>query len=127
MHIGVDGPDTVTVDARALDSRPTPRRWRSCARRFAPRDPSSRDSVRPDAPPGGCAIGAAVDLRLHGFEALGAEVHVTPEGTVIALPRDPADDSGAGVVTLRFPRWGATHAVVAAAALAEGGAPSSRA
>ena len=89
--------------------------------------------------PGGCAIGARpVDLHLRGFEALGASVRVTEEGTVIAATRDDrADDDDAfeGIpdatkpaplrgaadgVELRFPSVGATHSLMTAAALAEG-------
>ena len=123
VHIGVDGPDTVTVDARALDSHsPDPAAVEKLRASFFAAGPSARLG-RVEMPlPGGCAIGARpVDLHLHGFEALGAEVHVTPEGTVIAVATGPGGRlRGAGVVTLRFPSVGATHAVVAAAALAEG-------
>ena len=83
--------------------------------------------------PGGCAIGARpVDLHLRGFEALGARVRVTEEGTVIATTAagDDDDDDGAcrstaplrgkADVSLRFPSVGATHSLMTAAALAEG-------
>ena len=124
VHIGVDGPDTVTVDARALDSHsPDPAAVEKLRASFFAAGPILARLGRVEMPlPGGCAIGARpVDLHLHGFEALGAEVHVTPEGTVIAVATGPGGRlRGAGVVTLRFPSVGATHAVVAAAALAEG-------
>ena len=92
--------------------------------------------------PGGCAIGARpVDLHLRGFEALGARVRVTEEGTVIATTRGVDDDraenddafdwtsdaekpaplrGAADGVSLRFPSVGATHSLMTAAALAEG-------
>ena len=92
--------------------------------------------------PGGCAIGARpVDLHLRGFEALGASVRVTEEGTVIATTRGVDDDraenddafdwtsdaekpaplrGAADGVSLRFPSVGATHSLMTAAALAEG-------
>ena len=124
VHIGVDGPDTVTVDARALDSHsPDPAAVEKLRASFFAAGPILARLGRVEMPlPGGCAIGARpVDLHLHGFEALGAEVHVTPEGTVIAVATGPGGRlRGAGVVALRFPSVGATHAVVAAAALAEG-------
>jgi UDP-N-acetylglucosamine 1-carboxyvinyltransferase len=83
--------------------------------------------------PGGCAIGARpVDLHLRGFEALGARVRVTEEGTVIATTAVGDDDDADGAcrstaplrgradVSLRFPSVGATHSLMTAAALAEG-------
>ena len=83
--------------------------------------------------PGGCAIGARpVDLHLRGFEALGARVRVTEEGTVIATTAAGDDDDADGAcrstaplrgkadVSLRFPSVGATHSLMTAAALAEG-------
>ena len=83
--------------------------------------------------PGGCAIGARpVDLHLRGFEALGARVRVTEEGTVIATTAAGDDDDADGAcrstaplrgradMSLRFPSVGATHSLMTAAALAEG-------
>ena len=83
--------------------------------------------------PGGCAIGARpVDLHLRGFEALGARVRVTEEGTVIATTAVGDDDDADGAcrstaplrgradMSLRFPSVGATHSLMTAAALAEG-------
>ena len=83
--------------------------------------------------PGGCAIGARpVDLHLRGFEALGARVRVTEEGTVIATTAAGDDDDADGAcrstaplrgkadLSLRFPSVGATHSLMTAAALAEG-------
>jgi UDP-N-acetylglucosamine 1-carboxyvinyltransferase len=82
--------------------------------------------------PGGCAIGARpVDLHLEGFRRLGATVKITEEGTVVCetstrrTEKDPETTLrnplvGAGVIEFRFPSVGATHAVMIAAALAEG-------
>jgi UDP-N-acetylglucosamine 1-carboxyvinyltransferase len=83
--------------------------------------------------PGGCAIGARpVDLHLRGFEALGARVRVTEEGTVVATTAVGDDDDADGAcrstaplrgraeMSLRFPSVGATHSLMTAAALAEG-------
>ena len=72
--------------------------------------------------PGGCNIGTRpVDLHLRGFEALGAAVNITPDGVVHAVATGPGGRlRGAGRHRLRFPSVGATHAIIMAAALAEG-------
>ena len=124
VHVGAEGPGTVTVDARALDSHsPDPAAVEKLRASFFAAGPILARLGRVEMPlPGGCAIGARpVDLHLQGFEALGADVQVTPEGTVIATATGPGGRlRGAGVVALRFPSVGATHAIVAAAALADG-------
>jgi UDP-N-acetylglucosamine 1-carboxyvinyltransferase len=69
------------------------------------------------AMPGGCAIGSRpIDQHLKGFEALGAEVHVT-NGFVEAYTKDRL--KGANIY-LDFPSVGATENIMMAATLAEG-------
>ncbi|WP_102026449.1 UDP-N-acetylglucosamine 1-carboxyvinyltransferase [Salirhabdus sp. Marseille-P4669] len=69
------------------------------------------------AMPGGCAIGSRpIDQHLKGFEAMGAEVHVT-NGFVEAYTKDRL--KGANIY-LDFPSVGATENIMMAAVLAEG-------
>jgi hypothetical protein len=66
-------------------------------------------------------IGARpVDLHLQGFEALGATVEVSPDGVVHAVATGPGGRLRGAYIELRFPSVGATHAIIMAAALAEG-------
>ncbi len=69
------------------------------------------------AMPGGCAIGSRpIDQHLKGFEAMGAEVHVT-NGFVEAYTKQRL--KGANIY-LDFPSVGATENIMMAAVLAEG-------
>ena len=67
--------------------------------------------------PGGCAIGdRPVELHFKGLRALGANIDISPEGTVTA----DCDKLIGTDIYLDFPSVGATENIVMAASLAQG-------
>ena len=142
VHLDARGPGTVLVDASELTSdAPDPDAVRKLRASFFAAGPilGRLGSVRMPLP-GGCAIGARpVDLHLAAFEALGADVEVTPDGVVIARATSRGEGGGdkkrgggergdanrprlrgAGAFRARYPSVGATLNTVIAAALADG-------
>ena len=142
VHLDARGPGTVLVDASELTSdAPDPDAVRKLRASFFAAGPilGRLGSVRMPLP-GGCAIGARpVDLHLAAFEALGADVEVTPDGVVIARATSRGEGGGdkkrgggergdanrprlrgAGAFRARYPSVGATLNAVVAAALADG-------
>ena len=97
VHLDARGPGTVLVDASELTSdAPDPDAVRKLRASFFAAGPilGRLGSVRMPLP-GGCAIGARpVDLHLAAFEALGADVEVTPDGVVIARATSRGEGGG---------------------------------
>ena len=128
VHLDARGPGTVLVDEMLTSDAPDPDAVRKLRASFFAAGPSTAaGSVRMPLP-GGCAIGARpVDLHLAAFEALGADVEVTPDGVVIARATSQLEAAatrergggergdanrprlrGAGAFRARYPSVGAT-------------------
>ena len=124
VHIGVDGPDTVTVDARALDSHsPDPAAVEKLRASFFAAGPILARLGRVEMPLPADAPSAPARWICTSTVSKRSAPRSTsrPKERSSRLPRDPADDSEAPASSRSgSPSVGATHAVVAAAALAEG-------